>query len=221
MLTGDETASFDFDVLDAEGLVVDSATIAFSAGDTHGSALVSGLAPGTYTVHEVADASGQWATQADQTVTITLPDCAGSVAFNNTPNPLGISLDKKVNGADHATSDDALLVHSGDALTYDVVITNTGLVPLTITSLTDTLRDPGFDGTCTQGIGSVLEPGASFTCTYPMTAAGDATNLASVIGVDGLNREVTARDSTFVDVIDPAIQVVKTVDDRPPSPARP
>ena len=202
-------------MLDAEGLVVDSATIAFSAGDTDGSALVSGLPPGTYTVHEVADASGQWATQADQTVTITLPDC-GSVAFNSTPNPVGISLYKKVNGADHATSDDALLVHSGDPLTYSVVITNTGLVPLTITTLTDTLRYPGFDGTCTQGIGSVLEPGASFTCTYPMTAAGDATNLASVSGVDGLDREVTARYSTFVDVIAPAIQVVKTVDDETP-----
>lgn len=52
VLTGDDTASFAFDVLDARGLVVDSATIAFAAGDTEGSALVSGLAPGTYTVHE-------------------------------------------------------------------------------------------------------------------------------------------------------------------------
>jgi uncharacterized repeat protein (TIGR01451 family) len=216
VLTGEETASFDFDVLDAQGVVVDTATIAFSADQTTGSAVVAGLAPGTYTVHEVADSSGQWATQADQTVTIALPDCAGSVAFNNTPNPVGISLDKKLNGADHATSGDALLVHSGDALTYDVVVTNTGLVPVTITSLTDTLRDPGFDGTCTQGIGSVLEPGDSFTCTYAMTAAGDATNVASVIGIDGLDREVTAHDSTFVDVINPAIQVVKTVDDDSP-----
>jgi len=217
VLTGDETASFDFNVLDAAGLVVKSATIAFSASDTDKSATVTGLAPGTYTVHEIADPSGQWATQADKTVTIALPACAGSVAFNNTPNPLGISLDKKLNGADHATSGDALLVHSGDALTYDVVVTNTGLVPLTITSLADTLRDPGFDGTCTQGIGSVLEPGDSFTCTYPMTAAGDATNVATVIGIDGLDREVTAHDSTFVDVINPAIQVVKTVDDETPS----
>jgi uncharacterized repeat protein (TIGR01451 family) len=219
VLTGEETASFAFDIFDSQGaLVTDSRrTIDFSAGDTSGSASVSGLAPGTYTVHEVADPSGQWATQADETVTIALPDCAGSVAFNNTPNPLGISLDKEVNGADHATADDALLVHSGDALTYDVVVTNTGLVPLTITSLADTLRDPGFDGTCTQGVGSVLEPGDSFTCTYPMTAAGDATNVASVIGVDGLDREVTARDSTFVDVINPAIQVVKTVDDDSPT----
>jgi uncharacterized repeat protein (TIGR01451 family) len=215
VLTGEDTASFDFDVLNAEG-VVDTAAIAFAAGDTEGSAVVSGLAPGTYTVHEVADASGQWATQADQTVTIALPDCAGSVAFNNTPNPVRISLDKTVNGADHATADDALLAHSGDPLTYSVVITNTGLVPLTITSLTDTLRDPDFAGTCTQGIGSVLQPGASFTCTYPMTAAGDATNLASVIGVDGLDRDVTASDSTFVDVIAPAIEVVKTVDDETP-----
>jgi len=217
VLTGDETASFDFNVLNAQSGVVKTATIAFSANQTSGSASVTDLAPGTYTVHEVADPSGQWATQADKTVTIALPDCTGSVAFDNTPNPLGISIDKKVNGADHATSGDALLAHSGDALTYTVVVTNTGLVPLTITTLADTLRDPGFAGTCTQGIGSVLEPGASFTCTYPMTAAGDATNVASVSGTDSLDRTVTAQDSTFVDVINPAIQIVKTVDNATPT----
>ena len=307
VLTGEETVTFAFDVFDADGGLVASRTIGFSAGHTTGSASVSGLAPGTYTVHEVPESSGDWGTQADQTVTITLPHCQGSVAFantrntgdlsvvkvttggtgtfrfdvdcdrdaydrkgdhalvivgsgtasvtgiptgtsctvteranplfssvvipaggtvaiasganlvsfTNTANPIGITLDKKVNGADHATSGDALLAHSGDPLAYAVVITNTGQLPLTITSLADTLR-PGFAATCSQGIGSVLAPAASFTCTYQLTADGDATNLASVTGVDGLDRDVTAQDSTFVKVITPAIGVVKTVDNDKP-----
>jgi uncharacterized repeat protein (TIGR01451 family) len=49
-----------------------------------------------------------------------------------------------------------------------------------------------------------------------MPAAGEATNLAIDNGVDSLHREVTASDRTYVDVIAPAIEVVKTVDDETP-----
>src|SRR5581483_6452540 len=55
VLTGDETASFDFNVLNAEGVVVKTATIGFTAGQTSASASVTDLPAGTYTVHEVAD----------------------------------------------------------------------------------------------------------------------------------------------------------------------
>ena len=140
---------------------------------------------------------------------VTITSGANIVSFTNTANPIGITLDKKVNGADHATAGDALLAHSGDPLTYTVVITNNGQLPLTITTLADTMV-AGFATTCTQGIGSVLAPAASFTCTYTLSADLDATNTASVTGVDGLDRNVTAQDSTFVDVIAPAISIDKT-----------
>jgi uncharacterized repeat protein (TIGR01451 family) len=129
--------------------------------------------------------------------------------FTNTAKPNGISLDKKVNGGDHASAADALLGHAGDPLTYTVVITNTGQVPLTITSLSDSLY-AGFAASCSQGVGSVLAAGASFTCTYRMAAVDDAHNVAAVDAVDRLNRPVTDSDGTFVDVIHPAISIVKT-----------
>ena len=134
-----------------------------------------------------------------------------TVAFTNTAKPNGISLDKKVNGADHATSGDALIAHSGDSLTYTVVITNTGQVPLTISGLSDSLF-AGFAASCPQGVGSVLAAGASFTCTYQGSAAGDDHNVVSVNADDGLGRSVDDSDDTFVDVIHPAVSIVKTAD---------
>jgi uncharacterized repeat protein (TIGR01451 family) len=131
------------------------------------------------------------------------------VVFVNTARSNGIVLDKKVNGGDHATNGDALPVHVGDPLTYTVVITNNGLVPLTITAMSDSLY-AGFVAACPQAIGSVLAVGASITCTYRVSAVGDANNVASVSVVDGLGRTLTDRDGTFVDVLNPAITIVKT-----------
>src|SRR5205823_2675445 len=49
-----------------------------------------------------------------------------------------ISIDKKVDNADHATAGDALLVHSGDSVTYTVVATNTSPdTPMTVTAFSD------------------------------------------------------------------------------------
>jgi uncharacterized repeat protein (TIGR01451 family) len=129
--------------------------------------------------------------------------------FTNTAKPVGITLDKKVNGADHAAAGDALLVHSNDPLTYTIVITNTSEVALTITALTDSLYADLITA-CPQGVDSVLEPGASFTCTYRTSAVGDAHNVAAVSAIDSLQRPVSDTDETFVDVINPAISIVKT-----------
>lgn len=121
----------------------------------------------------------------------------------------GISLDKLVNGADHATLDEALLVHSLDNLTYTVVITNIGDVPLKITVLSDSLYS-AFAASCSQGIGSILAGGASFTCTYQMAAAGDRHNVAAVTAVDVVDKPFSDDDGTYVDMISPAITIVKT-----------
>jgi uncharacterized repeat protein (TIGR01451 family) len=129
--------------------------------------------------------------------------------FTNTAKPNGITLDKQVNGGDHATIGDALLAHALDPLTYTIVITNNGQVPLTITALTDSLY-PGLVAACPQGVASVLAPGASFTCTYQVSAAGDAQNVAAVAAVDSINRAVSDSDETFVDVIHPLVLIDKT-----------
>jgi len=142
---------------------------------------INGAAPGSGPATVVVDAAGQ------------------TVAFTNAAKPNGITLDKKVNGADHATIGDALVATTLDDLTYTVTVTNTGQVPLTITALKDSLYT-GFPaaGDCPQGVGSTLAAGASFTCTYHVSMAGAAHNVAGVVAVDQSNRQVSANDETFV-----------------------
>jgi uncharacterized repeat protein (TIGR01451 family) len=146
--------------------------------------------------------------------TVSIDAGGENVAFINTAKPNGLTLDKKVNGGDHATTGDALLAHNADSLTYTVVITNNGLVPLTLTAMSDSLY-AGLVAACPQAVGSVLAAGASFTCTYTVGASGDAHNVAAVSAVDGLGRTLTVSDGTYVDVINPAITIVKTAN--PPS----
>jgi uncharacterized repeat protein (TIGR01451 family) len=145
----------------------------------------------TRTINAAASGSGP--------ATVVIDPDNESVEFTNAAKPNGIILDKKVNGADHATIGDALVARTLDDLTYTVKVTNTGQVPLTITALADSLYT-GFPaaGDCPQGVGSTLAPGASFTCTYHVSMAGAANNVAKVIAVDESNREVSDDDGTFV-----------------------
>ncbi|MGH9178836.1 MAG: DUF5979 domain-containing protein [Acidimicrobiales bacterium] len=203
------TGTFTFDV-DCDGSAFDQSVTITGTGST----TISGI-PTTDSC-EVTERPDPLftssATPANGTVTIGAS--LVTVAFTNTAKPTGISLDKKVNGADHPTAGDALVVHAGDELTYTVVITNTGQVPVSIVSLADSL-EPGFATSCPQGVGSTLAAGASFTCTYKATAGGNATNVAGVVALDGLDRRSSASDQTHVRVIHPAITISKTAD--PPS----
>ncbi len=158
--------------------------------------VVTESAPGSFwtvtrTINGASSGSGP--------ATVVMDPDNESVEFTNAAKPNGITLDKKVNGADHATIGDALVARTLDDLTYTVTVTNTGEVPLKITALADSLYT-GFPaaGDCPQGVGSPLAAGASFTCTYHVTMAGAANNVAKVIAVDQSNREVSDDDQTFV-----------------------
>lgn len=208
------SGTFTFDV-DCDGTASDqSLTIT-----DRGSRTITGIPTGTScTVTERASALFT-STSVPADGTVVIGASAATVAFANTAQPTGISLDKKLNGGDHASAGEVLVVHPGDPLAYTVTIGNTGAVPVTIESLADTL-EPGFAAACPQPVGSVLAAGASFTCTYQRTAASDATNTASVQAVDGLGRTSTASDSTFVAVIDPAIAIVKVASPTSVSPGQ-
>ncbi|MGH3370274.1 MAG: DUF5979 domain-containing protein [Nocardioidaceae bacterium] len=200
------TGTFTFAV-DCDGTEFDqSVTITGSGPKT-----ISGIPTTTScTVTEKADPLfTSSSTPANGTVTIGASPV--TVSFVNTAKPTGISLDKKVNGAGHASAGDALVIHAGDQLTYTVVIKNTGEVPVALAALADTL-EPQFAASCPQGVGSTLAPGASFTCTYKATASTSVTNVASVTAVDGLERRSSASDETHVKVISPAITIDKTAD---------
>jgi uncharacterized repeat protein (TIGR01451 family) len=109
---------------------------------------------------------------------------------------------------------DKPVVHAGDVLTYTLVVKNTGDTPLTVTSLEDAVNAAppvSLDG-CGI-IGSVLAAGASVTCTYTITAGtADLHNVATVVGRDELDRSVDDDDDADVDVLNPAITIVKSAD---------
>ena len=128
-----------------------------------------------------------------------------------------ITLDKKVDGADHNPIADALNAHQGDTLNYTVKITNTGDIALTITNLADTLHANLAASCGTFNIGDSLAVGASINCAYTGIApANDITNVASVVatylsaGPNPASGTLNASDQTFVHILHPAISLVKT-----------
>jgi uncharacterized repeat protein (TIGR01451 family) len=164
------------------------------------------LPAGTYWVVETTTPPG-YATAPPQQVVLHLGQTA-TLTFTDNRLPIGITLVKNVDGQ-HTTAASPLLVESGDTANYTVTITNTGQLPLTITALTDSLNS-GFAATCPQGVGSNLNPGDHFTCTYSSTITAPADNTASVSGQDVLSRTVDASDEVVVTPINPAIALDKT-----------
>ena len=201
--TNGGTGTFEFDVVCGDGQT-QVVTIVGSGSET-----VFDIPTGTNCTVTERNNPLFSSTVLPQDGTVVIDRDGETVAFVNTAKPNGLTLDKKVNGGDHATTDDALLAHSGDQVTYTVVVTNTGSVPLTITALTDSLY-PALITACPQAVGSLLASGASFTCTYTVAASADAHNVAAISAVDGLDRGLSASDGTYVDVINPAISIVKT-----------
>ena len=118
-----------------------------------------------------------------------------------------ISIVKTVNGLKDIT------VHAGDPLTYLLTITNTGDTALELTSLEDVANDADVDlpAECDELLGTTLVPNAVVTCEYTTTATVDVDNVATVVGEDELGKEVDDDDEATVDVINPAITIVKTV----------
>lgn len=119
-----------------------------------------------------------------------------------------IAVDKKVNGGDYDAAQ-PLVVHEGDTLEYTVLITNTGDTRLEVVSLSDSLTSD-LPASCSAGIGSNLDLGATISCAYTSTAGEDSHNAVSVTGEDALGGAVSASDGTFVDVIHPSISLAKS-----------
>lgn len=172
-----------------------------------GTCSIGGILPaGTYWVRETVTPPGHF-TAADKKVTVSLGQSV-TLDFVNVRQPVSISMAKLVNGV-HPTAASPLLVAQGTKLDYTLTITNTGQLPLTISSLTDSLF-ANVDASCTQGLGSTLAKAASFTCAYSTTATQFANNVASVEGTDLLGRKVTATDQTFVQPVAAEVSLTKT-----------
>jgi uncharacterized repeat protein (TIGR01451 family) len=112
-LRAGESVTFNFDVAGPSGFS-DDAAITFNFGDSLSKATtLTGLAPGTYTVHEVPQSN--WADHTDQVDTITLPDCSGSVSFKNSTLAPALSILKT---ADEET------VTAGDPIGFAIELEN-------------------------------------------------------------------------------------------------
>jgi hypothetical protein len=77
--------TFTFHVLNASSAEVAVKTITIAAGSTTGKATATGLAPGTYTVHE--DGQKPYGPQDTSPITISLPSCSGSTSITNSGEP--------------------------------------------------------------------------------------------------------------------------------------
>jgi uncharacterized repeat protein (TIGR01451 family) len=161
------------------------------------------------------------ATQTD-IVTVIVTDQFGQTATDNDdavinlierpPGPLSIELDK--------TATPGTRPEPGGTFTFNVVVTNTSNVPLTITSLTDdiygNLGTRSGVNTCDDLIDDVLAVGASASCSFEGAFTGNAgddqTDVVTVIGRDEDGRTVDDDDDAEVELTDvlPRIEVVKT-----------
>ena len=114
-LRTEESVTFNFDITGPGGFS-DDAAITFDSDDPLSkSTTLTGLAPGTYTVHEVPQAN--WADRTDQVRTITLPDCEGSVLFSNTTLASDLNLTKEA---------DETPIVAGDEASFTIHLWNAG-----------------------------------------------------------------------------------------------
>ncbi|MFJ9782025.1 hypothetical protein ACIRSS_20735 [Amycolatopsis sp. NPDC101161] len=97
-------------------------------------------------------------------------------------------------------------VRQGDTVTFTLVVTNTGDVPLTAVSIADS-RTPA----CAQTIGT-LPPGALQHHSCTVNAGTDNfVSSATANGTDPTNRQVSATDDAAYTVIHPALNVTQEI----------
>ncbi|WHT19325.1 hypothetical protein N8J89_40635 [Crossiella sp. CA-258035] len=108
----------------------------------------------------------------------------------------GVNIAKEVQGGPFRT---------GDTVTFTITVTNTGDAPLTAVTVADPIAP-----SCARTLPD-LAPGKSesYTCAMP-AGAEDVTNTASVTGTPPTGLPVTDTDDAKVDVVHPAVQVLKS-----------
>jgi hypothetical protein len=124
----------------------------------------------------------------------------------------GFAIEKlqKIEGTQGPFTTSALEAVSGETIDYEVIVTNTGNVPLTMSNFTDAKCDEGtIEGgpgaTPVQPAGPSIPPGkTTYTCKHQLTLfdeiAGEYTNTASDTGTppEGQGSPVTNESNTVV-----------------------
>lgn len=166
VLQGNQSATFAYAVTDAHGNST-PASISFAAGQTSGSATLTGLAAGTYTVHQTSPSG--WASQADKTDTAALPNCSGAVQFANSVVPASATVQKITVPAGHEAGWSFTLSGPGaPAGGETVVTTGTGAV-----AFATALQEGDYtitESSTRDGWIQSAASGCSFTVDYPADA---------------------------------------------------
>jgi uncharacterized repeat protein (TIGR01451 family) len=174
------------------------------------------VAGAEYKVHITSDTDATTCGSVDNTATATVSngegDSDGASENVNCP-PIGIDIQKDGPG----------LAHVGDTVTYSFTVQLTQDETLSNVTVTDPNCNEGAPIYLSGDDGdSVLEPGEvwSYTCVH-LATAGDPDplpNTATVQGTAADGRTATDSDDHSVDLIHPAIQIVKTVDPKSGNP---
>ena len=125
----------------------------------------------------------------------------------------------KQNPAISIVKDGPALAHVGDTIAYTFVVDNTGDVPLHNVAVTDPRCDTGPNLVSKNGgnqddILAIDGETWSYSCTHVVTAndPDPLPNTATATGVSPHDETVSDQDDHLVDLIHPAIMIVKTVD---------
>ena len=115
----------------------------------------------------------------------------------------------------------------GATVDFTATMTNTGVEPVTITGVTDSIggsapfdvtsvSGPVLDTDCGAAVGTVVDPGQSYDCTFTVLVSGNAgatvTDVVSFTATDDEGNEATDDDDESVDVDDVLPSIVVTKD---------
>lgn len=183
------------------------------------SAAASPLAPGdsttcsgSYTTTAADVTAGSVTNTASATATFDSNPVASNTA-NATINLAALSITKEVSASAGGPWSDTVNVNVGDTVYYRITVDNTGSANLTGVTVDDglagcTLSGPSGD----TGNDGVLGVGETWTYACSVALSADTTNTASVDADDSGGNTLTRSDDATVNVINPDINVVKSVD---------
>jgi uncharacterized repeat protein (TIGR01451 family) len=181
--------------------------------DSATSPVIGPLAVGDYRVTETQKPAGTSA-MGDVDVVITERSVEEPVVltYQNMLAPLSVSI----------TKDGPALAHVGDTVTYTFAVTNNGTTDLVDAVVTDPNADEGTLTQVSNGNGDTtlaVDETWNFTATHVVKATDPdpLANTATVTGHDRYGRTTTDTDSHDVDIIHPAITIVKTADNTTPN----
>jgi hypothetical protein len=167
-------------------------------------------AESSYTIHITSDTDATTCGQIDNTATVTISNGDGdSDEASITVNCPDLGIDIVKGGP--------ILAHVGDTITYTFDVSLTTPEPLFDVTVTDPNCNEGAPVYVSGDNGNtILEPEETwtYTCTHLVTTEDldPLPNTATVQGTADDGRTTTDEDSHEVDLIHPAIDIVKTVD---------